>query len=56
MKTILAAIAVWLLASSLAIAQDTRVAVSVNHRGNDQVRFLRPFPMIVLIYAVEEYI
>ncbi|HLN98597.1 MAG TPA: hypothetical protein VK208_09070 [Pyrinomonadaceae bacterium] len=37
MKTILAAIAVWLLASSLAIAQDTRVAVSVNHRGNDQV-------------------
>ena len=37
MKTILAAIAVCLLASSLAIAQDTRVAVSVNHRGNDQV-------------------
>ena len=37
MKTILAAIAVWLLVSSLAIAQDTRVAVSVNYRGNDQV-------------------
>jgi hypothetical protein len=37
MKKILGGIAVWLLASSLAIAQDTRVAVSVNHRGNDQV-------------------
>jgi len=36
MKTILA-IALWLLASSLAMAQDTRVPVAVSQAGDDQV-------------------